>query len=433
MATGRITKRAVESIPLPPASSRSYLWDDQLKGFGVMVTKAGARSYLVQYRIGGRGAPTRRYTIGKHGSPWTAERARDRAVDVLELVRKRVDPVEAEKERLQAAAATKSSDERLAFDAYADLFGKQYIDRKQLRSGEDIKSVIRRDLIPYFRTKPIGSIRRDEITACLDGIVARSPSAAVKAHKWLRKMLLWAVDRGDIGGSPMEGMAAPAKDGERTRVLADIELRAAWLGAEDLGEPYCSFFRVLVLTGQRLREVAGMRWAEIDEDKAVWVIPAKRAKNGRDHLVPLSDSVLELVKSRFPTKAARTGPVFSTDGIKPINGFSKPKAKLDIAVAKVFAQNSPAELPLIPPWVFHDLRRTFQTNAQALGFPRDHIHAAVAHAAEGRRSGLARIYQLYDYQPEKTALMSAWSRMVAKIVAEDHATDNVISLNAKRP
>ena len=105
MATGRITKRTVEAVPTPPASSRSYLWDDQLKGFGVMVTPKGSRSYLIQYRIGGRGAQTRRYTIGKHGSPWTADRARMRATDLLEMVRKKVDPLDAEKEQIQAAVA----------------------------------------------------------------------------------------------------------------------------------------------------------------------------------------------------------------------------------------------------------------------------------------------------------------------------------------
>ena len=427
MATGRITKRTVEAVQTPPASSRAYLWDDQLKGFGLMVTPTGSRSYLIQYRIGGRGAQTRRYTIGKHGSPWTADRARMRATDLLEMVRKKVDPLDAEKEQIQAAVAAKSSDQRLAFDAYAELFGQQYVDRKKLRSGDDIKSVFRRDLTPYFKSKPIGSIRRDEITSCLDGIVSRSPSAAVKGHKWLRKLFLWAVDRGDIGGSPMEGMAAPARDGERTRVLADNEVRAVWIGAADLGEPYCSFVRTLLLTGQRLREVAGMHWREVDLDKAVWVIPATRAKNGRDHLVPLSASVVELLTGRFPTKAKRVGPVFSTDGHKSINGFSKPKVKLDIALAEVLAADAPGELPMVQPWVFHDLRRTFQTNAQALGFPRDHIHAAVNHAAEGRRSGLARIYQLYDYQVEKAALMGAWGRRLIALLSNSES-NNVVPL-----
>ena len=149
-----------------------------------------------------------------------------------------------------------------------------------------------------------------------------------------------------------------------------------------------------------------------------------------DHLVPLSVSVVELLTSQFPTKAKRTGPVFSTDGHKPINGFSKPKAKLDAAIAKVLADDAPGELPMVQPWVFHDLRRTFQTNAQALGFPRDNIHAAVNHAAEGRRSGLARIYQLYDYQTEKAALMGAWARRVGSIIDREDKSNVVTMLRA---
>jgi hypothetical protein len=92
MATGKVTKRAVEAVPVPAQGKREHLWDDTLKGFGVMVTDRGARSYLVQYRVGGRGSPTRRVTIGKHGSPWTAERARARAAELLEQVRRKVDP-----------------------------------------------------------------------------------------------------------------------------------------------------------------------------------------------------------------------------------------------------------------------------------------------------------------------------------------------------
>ena len=174
-----------------------------------------------------------------------------------------------------------------------------------------------------------------------------------------------------------------------------------------------------------------MHWREVDLDKGVWVIPASRAKNGRDHLVPLSASVVEMLTGRFPTKAKRVGPVFSTDGLKPINGFSKPKTKLDFAVARVLAAGAPGELPMVQPWVFHDLRRTFQTNAQALGFPRDHIHAAVNHAAEGRRSGLARIYQLYDYQSEKAALMGAWARKVDSVVS-GAKLDNVVTMEPRR-
>lgn len=429
MAVGRITKRAVEAIPLPVGTARGYLWDDTLKGFGVMVTGKGARSYLVQYQMGGRGHPTRRYTIGRHGSPWTAERARERAVDLLEMVRKGVDPVEQERRQHDAAAEGKKDAARLAFDAYADLFGRKYVDAKGLRSGEDIKSVFRRDLTPAFKGRSLSAIRRSEITDCLDTVAERSVSAAVKAHKWLRKLFLWAVDRGDIGASPMDGMAPPGKDGERTRVLKGDELRAVWAASEAMGEPYASFVKLLMLTGQRLREVAGMNWAEIDLAKAQWIIPPARTKNKREHLVPLAPLVVSILTARFPKKESRSGPVFTTDGAKPINGFSKPKAKLDGEVVKASAKLDAEKLPIMQPWVFHDLRRSFSTGCQSLGFPIEHTEASINHIS-GKRGGLVRVYQLWEYQPEKVAVMSAWARHVEAVVTG--ADSNVVQMARAR-
>lgn len=435
MAVGRITKRSVEAIPLPVGTARSYLWDDTLKGFGVMVTPAGSRSYLVQYQMGGRGTPTRRYTIGRHGSPWTADKARDHATDVLETIRKGVDPVHDARERLAKDAEARKVADELAFETYADLFGRKYIDAKKLRSAADIKSTIRRDLVPAFKKKPLPSIRRPEIIACLEQVADRSTSAAVKADKWLRKMFSWAVERGDLAASPMDAMSKTWADGERDRVLEGDELRAVWMGAEAMPLPYSAFVKVLLLTGQRLREVAGMQWSEVDLEKAVWIIPAARTKSGaktkRDHLVPLAPQVVTILKGVAPTKAARKGPVFTTGGEKPINGFSKPKALLDTHVTAALAKIDNTELPMMQPWVFHDLRRSFSTGGQKLGFSRDHMHAAVGHVSGGGKSSkLDRTYLLYEFQAEKTAVMAAWARHVEAIVS--NGGNNVIPLAIAR-
>ena len=85
MPSARITKRAVDQ--LAQGSTDVFLWDDVLRGFGLRLTPKGARSYILQYRMGGREAPTRRYTIGSHGSPWTPETARKEAERILIMVR----------------------------------------------------------------------------------------------------------------------------------------------------------------------------------------------------------------------------------------------------------------------------------------------------------------------------------------------------------
>lgn len=416
MAVGRITKRAVEAIPLPVGTARNYLWDDTLKGFGVMVTSKDARSYLIQYQMGGRGAATRRATIGRHGSPWTAEKARDRAADLLEMVRRGVDPVEHDRLQRAAAADGKAEAERLAFDKYVDLFGKYYLDANKLRSAEDIKSVFRRDLTPFFKTRPISALTRNEIARRLDEIGERSKSASLKAHKWLKKMLSWAEDRGDIASSVMEKMPPPAKDGKRDRVLKGPELKAVWLASDKLGEPFGPFVKTLLLTGQRLREVAGMNWSEVDLDKAEWIIPAARSKNDRDHLCPLSPQVVDLLKARFPDKKRRKGFIFTTTGKTAISGFSKAKAALDREIAAVLAKGGAGELKALPAWVFHDLRRSFSTGAQSMGFAMEVVEACLNHVS-GKRGGLASIYQLYEYQAEKTAVANAWGRHVEGLLA----------------
>src|SRR3569833_2019517 len=91
MAIAKITKQRVES--LNPGGDDPFIWDSTLKGFGVRVAKSGERSYLVQYRTaGGRAGRTQRVLIGKHGSPWTADMARDRAKTILGSVALGGDP-----------------------------------------------------------------------------------------------------------------------------------------------------------------------------------------------------------------------------------------------------------------------------------------------------------------------------------------------------
>jgi len=76
MSLTRITKRAVDGVH--SNSADQFLWDIELKGFGVKITPGGSKVYILQYRRGGRGSPTRRITIGRHGA-LTPEQARKEA------------------------------------------------------------------------------------------------------------------------------------------------------------------------------------------------------------------------------------------------------------------------------------------------------------------------------------------------------------------
>lgn len=267
VATGKITKRSVDAVAVPPSGRRAYLWDDDVKGFGLMVTDRGVRSYIVQYRIGGRGAPTRRITIGRHGSPWTPDAARKRALDLLEQVRRNVDPFDLEREKREEAKRRKAAEAEaqaaastLAFSAFADRFIQRYAMAAQPRTWRDTDSIFRRDLKPHFGDRLLSAIKPADIVEVLEKVQERGDSAAIKAYKALRVMFGWAVEKHMINSSPMQTMKPPARIDARERALSDAELRLVWNASEALGRPFGPIVHLLVLTGQRRDEVGELRW-----------------------------------------------------------------------------------------------------------------------------------------------------------------------------
>ncbi|MAB45914.1 MAG: integrase, partial [Sphingomonadaceae bacterium] len=158
MATGKITKKSIDA--LEPSSSSQLLWDTDLKGFGAKITPTGSISYVVQFRMGGREARTRRYTIGAHGSPWTPTTARVEAERLQLLVAQGIDPVDDDKQRRRDAVD-------LAFDNYASHFARSC---KGVGWARLVERVIRLYLEPVIGKKPLPQISRSDIVAVLDNM-----------------------------------------------------------------------------------------------------------------------------------------------------------------------------------------------------------------------------------------------------------------------
>ena len=97
--------------------------------------------------------------------------------------------------------------------------------------------------------------------------------------------------------SPVAGLKAPNKESARDRVLTSQELTACWLASEDEGFPFEQFAKLIILTGQRRGEVAGLCWSEIDFEHAIWTLPAKGAKNKTLHIIPLVPMAMDILKS----------------------------------------------------------------------------------------------------------------------------------------
>lgn len=405
MASGKITKRTVDA--LIASRSEGFLWDDGIKGFGAKITKSGAVSYILQFRMGGREASTRRYTIGSHGSPWTPATAREEAQRLFLLIAQGIDPVEVEKQRRREAVD-------LAFSNYAERFERSCV-------GRGWKVLVARSfrihVKPVLGSKPLPKITRSDVVAVFD----RMPDCQVANRRnvfaVLRRMFRWAVSRGDIDRSPMEGMETPPAVKARDRWLSDQELARIWEHAPKTHHCFGPIVRLLIVTGQRREEVSSLSWEELEQHERMWTLPGDRAKNGEPNRVPLNElavAVLDAVagKSTWP----RRGKVFSTSTGGGFTGYHKGKEKLDRMVAEDGGDP-------IAPWRLHDLRRTLATGFQRLGV-RFEVTEAVLNHVGGSRAGVAGIYQRHDWKVEKREALDLWNNHVVSILAK---ADGVIN------
>lgn len=398
MPSAKITKRTVDAAQ--PGPSERFIWDEELRGFGLRVTSKGSKSYVLQYRMGGREARVQRYTIGKHGSPWTPEGARKEAERLLILVRQRIDPIEADRQRRRQAV-------ELAFDKYAEAFTSIYLKRrwKQWQLGE---GVLRREVVPVLRAKALPQIKRADLNPIWDQLQDR-PAVARLTHATLRKLFRWAVSRGDLDRSPMEGMEAPPPVSPRDRVLTDEELGLLWWFLPDLGWPFEPYFKLLILTAQRRDEVARVDWSELSRSERQWILPAGRTKNAKANSLPLSSAAISVLDDLVESEHwPRKGLVFSTTGATPISGFSRAKRRLDELMGEVLRER-------YRHWRIHDIRRTVATGLQRLGV-RLEVTESVLNHVSGSRSGIVGVYQTYNWATEKGEALSKWADHVAVCV-----------------
>jgi integrase len=409
-----ITDRLLRGLKPAPAGKRTVVWDSAVPGLCVRVTDKGTASFSVMRRIRGDKYPMRRVLGVAWPVPFPAGRplpyplssAREDARAMILDMAKGIDPRETQAAHKQAEAQRKAN----SFSAVCDEFLRRHV--RKLRSAADVEATIRRELIPRWRERPIGEIGRRDVIALIEEIAdSGRPAAARKAYALASSIFSYAVARGIVEASPCTSVKISTLIGgiePRQRVLSDGEIRSLWQASEDIEYPGGPFIKLLLLTGQRLREVAGMSWSEIDLEKSLWVIPAERMKANTAHEVPLSAAVVDILKS-LPRWA--TGDcVFTVNGRTPITGFSKLKSRIDSAMGEVAH------------WTFHDLRRTMRTGLGALPIPANVAELCIGHV----QVGMHKIYDRHSYRSEKLRAFELWAARVAEIV--EPTDDNIVRL-----
>jgi len=390
----RLTEQTVTRLA-PPAAGRLEILDSITPGFGLRVTPQGTRTYFVLYRIKGE-RRLQRLTLGTADALALGE-ARKAAKTAVELAMAGHCPKLA---RETAIAAAKAEDVQILADRFEEI-AKDYVARHakpNLRQWRAVERNITRELVSRWKGRSIQHITRRDIVAMLDEISDRpAPIMANRIHALTCKLFAWATERGVIDRSPAVGIKKPNAERTRDRVLTDEEIAKIWKAAEVVGYPGGPLVRLLLLSAARLNEIAQLTKAQAEGDE----LALAETKNGRPHLIPITP----LIRAALDDLPKFEGGFIltSTAGRRPMQNFTDIKLDLDKESG-------------VTGWRYHDLRRTAASGMARLGIP-PHIIEAVLNHSSGSVSGVARVYNRFDYAPEKRAALERWGAEVERIAA----------------
>jgi integrase len=391
-----MTKSAVDA--LKAASKDTVYWDAGLPGFGVKVTPRSRKVFVVLYRIGGAGSRLRKYTIGPYGRV-TLQMARAEAQKVLAARLEGRDPATEKRESKRRMTADRVDD-------LIEVFIVQHVSKT--RKAAEISRLLRREVVSRWGNRCVHAIGKRDIVELASEIAQRgTPMAANTLLKVIKTFLNWCVGRAVIDASPAEGVPLPGKEVARDRVLTNNELASVIRAARQIGGAYGGIVEMLALTGQRREEVAQMVGDEIDFNSRTWTLPGSRTKNGKPHIVHLSEACIKLIK-----RASRLGSyVFSISGVKPFQNFTNAKRALD-------------ELSGVTGWRLHDLRRTCVSGMAGLGVP-PHVADKILNHQSGTISGVAAVYQRHHFLAERKLALERWGQYIETLVGELRLPDEI--------
>ncbi|MCD6526984.1 MAG: tyrosine-type recombinase/integrase [Desulfuromonas sp.] len=379
------TDRYIKS--LEPKKSRYEVREGN--GFAIRVFPNGKKTFCYIYDIQGR---RRRMTLGPYPGIKLAE-ARRRHADARALRLQGVDPA--------AKVATITS---MTVAELSEYYLEKYA-KPNKKSWHNDAYVIKREIIPTIGDREIQDVTRRDIVLMLEKIVDRG------AQRWstitltiTRRMFGFAVDRGLLDHSPVDGVKAMAADVKKDRWLDDDEIRALWhwLPQSGMSDPVQRAIKAILASGCRCSEVLRMDWSEVNGDW--WTIPAARMKNGREHRVHMTPLLRELCgppgKHGLGFGSATTG--------KAMLHTSASQA-LRRAIKKYNKQDDIEPLEFFSP---RDLRRTCATHLAKMGVNEHIIGKVLSHTDQS----VTGIYNRHAYDAEKQQALSQWAERLREIV-----------------
>ncbi len=414
----RFTDRSIDA--LKPQAERFEIWEDGRTGLGLRVTPRGVRTFVFMYRFGRK---ARRMTLGRYSkapatgiSLATARRMQGEAKEKLDAG---IDPGIKVVEERQIARASETVAELV------DLYLEKWA-RPRKRSADEDERMLNKDIIPGWGKRKAGDISKGDVIALLDDIVNRgSPIAANRTLAVVRKLFNFALSRDikGVGINPCTGIGTPAPENERRRRLSDAEIITFWNGLDGdaiaMSQPLRLALRLQFATAVRKGEVVGAAWSEFNMDDGVWTIPAERAKNRVEHLVPLNSLALSILAEMKKLQDVEDKP--ASPWLLPSPRGGKPVSPESVNHALHRNLGHLGLEDLTP----HDLRRTAASLMGRLKVPRFIISQCLNHVD---RSVTGR-YDTHEYYPEKKDALDRLGVHIEALLAAGTA-DNVVVMDS---
>lgn len=359
----RLTDQIAKGL-CPPVKGNRIVYDDQVRGFGLRVTKAGRKAFVLNYRISGR---ERRMTIGAYPD-WTVVGARKQAEEFRREVDIGIDPLQ-------------RREDKRAEPTIEDLFERYCSEHLPKKSESSVRNDIQmwqKSILPTMRRRKVADITFDEVDALHRKITRRAPIQANRTISLLRKAFNLAKRWGWLKTNPATGLQLNPEN-KRTRYLSEDEIARLLSALEaNPNRTSCDLITFLMLTGCRRGEAFTATWAQFDPAMRVWEKPAASTKQRKLHRVPVSSAVTALLERR---KATSKSPyIFASPTGMPLTDVKKTWARVcnnaDICDVKM-----------------HDLRHTFASVLVSKGLSLPIIGAMLGHT---QTQTTARYAHLYD-------------------------------------
>ena len=381
------TAARLQAIPIPTGKSAIY-YDSGQPGLRLLVTPTGNKSYQLQWWSKTLQKPLTK-TLGKFRVISITD-ARQQAASLIAEINAGSDIEKNKREALRSKLLQPSVQD------FSKIFIERHCEAKNLKTTSEIKRIIEKEIVKEIGTIKMCDVHRVDLISLLDKIQDRGKLILCnRVHSVLSKMFNFAIERGVLEISPLQGVKKRAAEVKRERVLNDSEIRLLW---NSLGDSTTSLLlKFLLLTGQRTGETRLAEWSEIENN--IWHIPAQKTKNGTPHDIPLStgaNDILKILKERQTCRYIFHGNRDKADGTH--------RAPLDKDFEGHHLKSSIKKFGWERTTV-HDLRRTMRSKLAELGISPIVGEKILNHKIQG----VLPIYDRFDYRREKEEALQKWS------------------------